>query len=232
MWKEYRTLSFLFFIGLILQLVIGFINPDLFAFVQLIVISVLILFFSFKTRLRGRFHRRMLYALLVTLVSMLFGIPGRMGYEVHWDYLIGSQILSYLLFIRTFYLDFSSAPELDKKGAKIAIVLTGMVSIGSYFYVRPYLGKLQVLVLCLTLLISLMIMMAAFRNKRVDALSFVVVLMAAVLFGVFNFIYAILLFMYTSKTLIFIDAAVLSIAIYLMVLGGVSRKLITFHIDD
>jgi len=232
MLKEYRTVSFLFFIGLVLQIAIGFFGSVFIAdVVQLIVFSLLVVFFWYETGLKGRFHKRMFYAFIMALLALIFGITG-LGSSIHWNYLIGCQVASYLFFVRAFYLDFSSAPELDKKGAKIAIVVTGLFSIGIYFYLRPYLGKIQVLVLCLTLLISFMIMMAAFRNKRVNSFSFISILMAVVLLAMYNLLHAISLFVYPLTAVMLVDDGILSVALYLMILGGVSRKLITFQADS
>jgi hypothetical protein len=231
MLKEYLQLNVLFIIGLILQVSIAiFFEGSLFIVIQLILLISLILFFVFKTKLKGRFHKRMVYALLVSFIGLLYGFYMSFS-EIYWPYLVIIQVISYFLFTRTFYLDFRSAQELDKKGAKIAILTTAFLSVSSYFYLRPYLGKLQVLVLLLTLLISFMMMMAAFRNKRVNSFSFVTILIGAYFLGLSNGLLAYDLFVSSSRVSEILIGVIFSMAMYLMVLGGVSRRLITVNSD-
>ena len=132
----------------------------------------------------------------------------------------------HIFYISAFYLDFRSAQELDKKGARIAIVLCALFSITFYFYLRPHLGGMKLPVMIYTFVISMMMMMAAFRNQRVNALSFNLILVGALCFLLSDSILA-----YNKFVKGFDFAGVLIMATYmaaqyLITMGAVERKLL------
>lgn len=186
---------------------------------------LLLIFLSYTTRLKGRFPKRLFAGLIFALAGdtlmMLNGSLSSM-------FTLGMvcMLVCHLFYIGAFYLDFRSAQELDKKGAKIAIFCSAIVFTGFYFYLRPHVGPLKLPVLIGIFIMALLVMMAAFRNQRVNAVSFKLVLAGVFFFIITDAILAdawLIDFSYLSWLLISVG---FMISQYLIVLGGVERKLI------
>ena len=176
--------------------------------------------------LKGRFLKRLFTGLIFSIVGY-FLMAFQSGGSSFFTYGILCFILCHIFYIRGFYLDFRSAPELDKKGARIAIIVTFLLSIFFYFYIRPSLGKAQLPVLLCTLLVGFMIMMASFRHQRVNSISFNLILGGVMLFTIADMLFCYFSFLNAE----FSDAGVLMTLIFvlaqsLILAGGLSRKLI------
>lgn len=186
--------------------------------------SVFILMFVVFTRLKGRFHRRILFG-LVTLfigqVSAVFMAPGPGAFLYNLIF----PGICYIFFTSAFYLDFRSAPELDKKGVRYAIFVAFLLSFTVYLYFRPYLGVYRIPVLIYTFIISLMAMMASFRRLRVNSQSFVLVLSGIGVLIVADVAFAIDKFVSQSEAANYLAGGGHLLALYLIVAGGITRIL-------
>lgn len=193
-------------------------------FKPLIHISLLAFLFV-ATKLRGRFHQR----LFTGLVFALTGESLFMLRDYNSSYfLFGliSFLICHLFYISAFYLDFLSAKELDKKGARIAILLSALFFTSFYFYLRSHLGEFKLPVLAYIFIVALLTMMAAFRNQRVNTLSFNLVL-TGVLFiiaadATLAQAHFIRPFAYSDLIVAFCYMA----GQYLIISGGVNRSLV------
>jgi len=189
----------------------------------LIVLS-LMLMLVVGTKLSGRFHKRIFAGLVFALggdILLMNGTDPR-----YFMYGLVAFLICHLCYISAFYLDFRSAPELDKKGARMAIVLCGLFSIGFYFYIRPHLGAMKLPVLAYSFVIALMMMMAAFRNLRVNRSSFLLILTGAICFLVSDSLLAYHKFVFQFKYGGLLIIATYMAAQYLITMGAVDRKLL------
>ena len=186
---------------------------------------VLLVFLSSATSLKGRFHQRLFTGLVFaltgdTLILMKNHDPS------YFLYGLIAFLISYIFYISAFYLDFRSAPELDKKGARIAIISCLVTCTSFYFLLRPHLGPYRLPVIINAFIMALLIMMAAFRNKRVNRLSFNLILAGAILLalsaGLLSYAYFIKSFSYAGLLIMSTYMA----AQYLIIRGGVERKLL------
>lgn len=185
----------------------------------------LLAFLFISTKLRGRFHQRLFTGLVFALTgATLFMLR---DYNASY-FLFGlvSFLICHLFYISAFYLDFLSAKELDKKGARIAIICSAIFFSSFYFYLRPYLGEFKLPVLAYTIMVAVLTMMAAFRNQRVNPLSFKLVLA-----GVFFIVAAdaVLAQAHFIKAFPYADLIVASCYLsgqYLIISGGINRTLI------
>lgn len=185
----------------------------------------LLTFLFFNTHLRGRFHQRLFTGLVIALTGgTLFMLR---NYDPsYFSFGLVSFLLCHLFYISAFYLDFLSAKELDKKGARIAIFISAIFFIGAYIYFRPYLQTYKLPVLAYIIVLAVLTMMAAFRNLRVNTGSFLMILS-----GVACIIAAAVIFAYSYFIKPFYPAELLAIgfymvAQYLIILGAVERRLI------
>jgi len=185
----------------------------------------LLLLLSTVTKLKGRFHQRLFTGLVFALTGNTL-ILMQNHHPSYFLYGVIALLICIVFYISAFYLDFRSAQELDKRGAKIAIFSTAILCIAFYLFLRPHLGALRLPVIIYVLLMGMMMMMAAFRNQRVNSVSFKLVL-AGVLFFVLSG--ALLACRYFVNPFKYADACIVStymIAQYLIILGGIKRALL------
>lgn len=133
-----------------------------------------------NTRLKGRFHKRIFTALLITVVGFLYFhfTPRYTGVKSSLFFFVIPQ----LYFINAFYLDFKSAPALDKSGARLSISISFCCSLGYYLLMRSSIAGILRLPFMIGLFCSsFLFMMACFRNQRVNKESFNLILGGVVL---------------------------------------------------
>jgi len=184
---------------------------------------LLLLVLYFTTRLSGKFHKRIFTGLLFSLAGdILLLQPGYAPFV----YGLSAFLICHLFYISAFYLDFKSAPQLDKRGARIAILTCAVLCTSFYFYLRPLLGPMRLPVLAYSLVIAMMVMMAAFRNQRVNRKSFSFVLAGTICFAVSDALLAIhQLSDPFPEAGLFITGSYMA-AQYLITMGAISRKLL------
>ena len=185
----------------------------------------LIVFLCLSTKLSGRFHQRLFTGLIFALtgITLLMLTPYHRSYELYGQ---AAFIICHIFYISAFYLDFRSAQELDKRGAKIAITTCAVVFTAFYLCLRPYLPVVKLPVLLCVFIAALLMMMAAFRNQRVNPLSFRLIMAGTACFICTDALYAYIHFVngfYLSSLLL---SAAYMIAQYLIVTGGAERVLI------
>lgn len=178
-----------------------------------------------NTRLKGRFHKRVFSALIVTIAGMLyFSFVQERNTGLFFSMLF--FVLPQIFYINAFYLDFKSAPELDKSGARLAIGLAFVISIAYYLLLRGTLGILKIPVMTGIFTTNLMFMMAAFRNMRVNKESFRLVVAGVICYMFAEGIFAYHSFAHSISGLELIYSISFIAGLHLIVLGAVSRKLI------
>jgi len=226
MLKKYLVFNLLYFLLLVLVAVVGFISNRSLVFGAMSLACVMLMVFLYTiTRLQGKFHRRTFIGLFAACAGALFNvlIPGHHSLIL---YTTIAGLISAGSFTRAFYLDFRSAPELDKSGAKIAITVCFVVFTAFYFYLRPHLPLMKLPVLICLFLNALLVMMAAFRNQRVNQSSFKLVLSGVILLVAANACIAQVFFIKALQPMGIIIPVLYLGAYYLITLGAAERKLI------
>lgn len=226
MMKRHKWFSVIFALIFILQLTLGNNSIGFLPYIikPSIVLSLLTVLFL-GTKLKGRFHKRIFTGLIFALTGDILLIYAKQN-EAYFMYGLLAFLLCHLFYISAFYLDFKSAQELDKKGARIAILLCAILAIGYYFFLRPHLGIMKLPVMIYILVISMMMMMASFRNLRVNTISFKLILFGAIFFMLSDAILAYNKFvMPIDHTGLWIMATYM-IAQYLITIGAIERKLL------
>jgi uncharacterized membrane protein YhhN len=211
---------------LLLQLLFFFIgHVEYFSFVNTLYTALLTLALVINTKLRGRFHKRVFSGLIVTIVGMLyFSFVQERNSGLFFSMLF--FVLPQIFYINAFYLDFKSAPELDKTGARLAIALAFVISIAYYLLLRGTLGILKIPVMTGIFTTNLMFMMAAFRNMRVNKGSFILVLGGVICYMFAEGIFAYHSFAHPILRMELVYSISFVAGLHLIVLGAISRKLI------
>jgi len=209
----------------ILVLVAGFEKWTLLSDFAIPAVTVLLLLFlSTATKLKGRFHKRLFTGLIFALLgNLLIQLKGSQPYLF---YGMAALLICQLFYVSAFYLDFRSAQELDKKGARIAILSGAAGAITFYFYLRPHLGIYRLPVMAYIFIVALLAMMAVFRNQRVNTLSFNLVFSGVLFFILSNFLLAYTYFIGSFQFADLFTVSAYMIAQYLIVLGGIKRQLL------
>ncbi|MFP5081588.1 lysoplasmalogenase [Pedobacter sp. JCM 36344] len=226
MFKKHLKFLLVFLLISLLQLVGRYFNIEcLKIFTTPLIVIWLIIFLIATTSLKGRFHKRLFIGMVLALIGDLLLLFVHLD-EKYFSYGLAAFMLSHISYTRAFYLDFKSAPDLDKKGARLAIIFCAVLSTVFFFYLRPYLGAMRVPVLAYTLVISLMMMMAVFRHLRVNVVSFNLIFV-----GVACFMLSDALVAYQKFVIGFAGSNVAIMATYmtaqyLITLGAVERQLI------
>ncbi|TKC57735.1 lysoplasmalogenase [Pedobacter hiemivivus] len=226
MLKKYATFNIIFGLIFILQLTFsGNSSGNLAYFIKPCIVLSLLIMLYVSTGLKGRFHKRLFTGLIFALAGDVLLMYTAKG-ESYFLFGLAAFLLGHIFYISAFYLDFKSAPELDKKGARIAILLCAIAAIGYYFYLRPHLGIMKLPVMIYVFVISMMMMMACFRNLRVNSSSFKLIFFGALVFLLSDSILAYNKFV---QPIDHADAWIMAtymIAQYLITIGAVERKLI------
>lgn len=186
---------------------------------------LLLIFISYSSRLKGRFSKRLFTGLVFALAGdTLMLMNGSASSLFTWG--IVCMLICHLFYIGAFYLDFRSAQELDKKGARIAIICSAIIFTALYLYLRPHVGALKLPVLFSIFTMALLVMMASFRNQRVNASSFRLILAGVFFLVISDVLLAEAWLIDFSYLLWLLIAGTYMIAQYLIIVGGAERKLI------
>lgn len=178
-----------------------------------------------NTRLKGRFHKRLFAGIFFSIAGNYFLLAEGANIDLLTCGLI-ALLLCHICYTSAFYLDFRSAPELDKKGARMAIGIVFLFCIGFYFYFRPHLGAARVPFLAYAITISFMMMMAAFRHLRVNGSSFKLILMGGILLLLSDVLATSYIFLGRSNQIMLLSIATFMAAQYLITIGGIERQLL------
>ena len=226
MFKKYLKFNLIFALIFLVQIIAEFKHiSNLSYFIKpCIAISLLVMLYV-STKLKGRFHKRLFTGLIFALLGdvLLMFVWKDQSY---FTYGLMAFMLCHIFYTRAFYLDFKSKPELDKKGARIAIIGCAILSIGFYFFIRPHLGEMKLPVMAYIFVISLMTMMACFRNLRVNASSFNLILTGALFFLLSDGLIAYDKFVKGFDFSGLLIIATYMIAQYLITIGAVERQLL------
>ncbi|WP_432712287.1 lysoplasmalogenase [Pedobacter sp.] len=223
MLKKYKAFNLLYLLLFIVQLIAASFSFQIVTYIvtPLSLLSLLV-FLTLKTKLKGRFHRRLFCGLLFTSIGELLFLFHDHSSTYGWL----AIMLAYFCYTRAFYLDFRSAQELDKKNARIAIAFFTVLGMGFYVFLRPYLGAIRIPAMAYIFLLSVMLMMSVFRNLRVNRESFTLIFSGALLFLISDCLYAIDHYVQPFPMAGILILAIAMAAKYFLVTGGVERKLL------
>jgi hypothetical protein len=223
---KHKAFSLLYFIVVSFLLASAFYqNALLYQVARPIMVLSLLIYFFATTRLKGRFHKRLsiglFFACIADLLITYYHNPAALPV-----YTFAALALATIYYIRAFYLDFRSAQELDKSGARIGIASCAILGMGFYIYLRPHVKENVLAVMLATFLISMLLMMAIFRNQRVNKLSFRLILSGTVCLALTLAIFTINKFVmpFSGAHLVLFGGYL--VGQYLVVIGGIERELL------
>jgi uncharacterized membrane protein YhhN len=221
-----KLFSFLFLIVFVLQLYAEYSgSTSLRTFTKPLIVIVLATWLVSTTKLKGRFHKR----ILVGLIFALIGDVLLMNQEVQSNFFIYGLVaflLCHIFYIRAFVLDHKSNPDYKNPYFLWAVGAFAIFCSGLFFYLQPSLKAMQFPVLMYAIIITVMAIMAVNRYGKVNVFSFKLIFYGALFFLLSDSVLAVNKFSQPIPQSGALIMASYMIAQYLIVYGTVERKLV------
>ncbi|TCD10493.1 lysoplasmalogenase [Pedobacter frigidisoli] len=221
-----KLFSFIFALVFIIQLYAetdG--NIQLRNFSKPLIVITLLVWLYLSTNLKGRFHKRI-------FTGLIFGLAGdvllmlQSGHSSFFIYGLIAFLLCHIFYIRAFILDHKSNPNYKNSFFLWAVGALIIFCVGLFFYIQPFLGAMQFLVLMYAIIITFMAIMAVNRYGKVNIFSFKLILYGALFFLLSDSALAINKFAQPIPQSGVLIMATYMIAQYLIVYGTIERKLV------
>jgi uncharacterized membrane protein YhhN len=135
-----------------------------------------------------------------------------------------SFLLAHVVYSFAFFRDFKNNPQASKFYGHLMLFILGVFTLSFYSFIRDYLNDFRIPVMVYMFVISVMAILAAYRYKRVNLLSFRLILFGAVFFVISD---AALAFNKFVEPYSFAGILIMStymIAQYLITMGAIERK--------
>lgn len=223
MWKRHLSFSISFgFIAILYLIIEGFDISQARIVVKPLICLVLAGYLLSNTRLGGNFNKLVFAGLLLSLigdVALIFAGTGGTFFLIG----LGAFLCAHILYATAFFRDYKYNPDASKTLGHVMIVVMAVFTLGFYFWLEPYLKEMKVPVMAYMLMISIMMIAAAYRYERVNEVSFQLIFAGAFFFIISDSLLAINMFVqpfiYSG---IFIMATYM-IAQYLITMGTLGR---------
>src|SRR5690606_29444194 len=122
----------------------------------------------------------------LVFAALLFSAAGdsllMIDMENGFSYGLFSFLIAHLCYSLAFYRDFKNDPMASRGYGHLSLFLTGIYSLSYYSWIRSQLGLLRIPVMLYIFVISMMLIIAAYRYRRVNILSFRLILFGAIAF--------------------------------------------------
>ena len=226
MWKKHLGFSISFAVIAILNLVSESIySPEILLVVKPLICVLLSLYLYSTTKLYGGFRKLIFTGLLFSLfgdIALMFVAKGENFF------LIGlvSFLTAHIFYSIAFFRDFKNDPMASKKFGHLMLFLMGAFSLSYYTWLRPFLEDLRIPVLIYIFIISIMAILAGYRYKRVNLISFRLIFAGAIFFVISDSALAYNKFVQDFPYSGMVIMATYMIAQYLITMGAIERKVV------
>lgn len=136
-------------------------------------------------------------------------------------------LIAHVLYSQAFFRDFKNDPQEAKVYGHLMLFLMGAFSLSYYSMIRDYLGDLRIPVLAYIFVISVMAILAGYRYRRVNLLSFRLIYTGALCFVISDSALAYNKFVepFTWSGIVIMSTYML--AQYLITMGTIERVVMT-----
>lgn len=231
MLNKYLEFSFAYVIIIVAQLFLEYdpytaklvLGNFVYAIKPMITISLMI-FFLYRTKLTGRFAKRIFIGLFMGLVGdtmLMFADTSQMFFM----YGLLAFLLGHVAYITAFYLDFKRVKSFINQISIMAIIIFSVYCVAYFLVLNPYLAEMKYPVLAYAIVIAIMGVFALCRYNTVGEVSFKFVLIGALLFLLSDSALGINKFVITFDYSGIVIMATYMLAQYLITIGAIERKL-------
>lgn len=223
MWKRHLSFSISFGFIAILYLVIEALDiSQAKIVVKPLICMILAGYLVSNTRLGGNFNKLVFAGLFFSLIgdiALIFAGKGGTVFLLG----LGAFLLAHISYAMAFFRDYKYNPAGSKTLGHVMVFVMAIFTIAFYFWLRPYLNEMKIPVMAYMVIISIMVITAAYRYGRVNDVSFQLIFAGAIFFIISDSLLAINMFvqpfLYSG---IFIMATYM-IAQYLITMGTLGR---------
>lgn len=223
MWKRHLSFSISFGFIAILYLVIEALDiSQAKIVVKPLICMILAGYLVSNTRLGGNFNKLVFAGLFFSLIgdiALIFAGKGGTFFLLG----LGAFLLAHISYAMAFFRDYKYNPAGSKTLGHVMVFVMAIFTIAFYFWLRPYLNEMKIPVMAYMVIISIMVITAAYRYGRVNDVSFQLIFAGAIFFIISDSLLAINMFvqpfLYSG---IFIMATYM-IAQYLITMGTLGR---------
>lgn len=224
MWKQHKSFALVFFLIIILNLMVqfGFLKDLNLLFKPLISISLTFYMYR-KCNMQKGFNRLVFAGLLFSLFGDSFLIFANTDVYL-FLYGLVAFLLAHVVYSAAFFRDFKNSPQSSKLYGHLMLFVMGVFSLSYYTWIRDYLNNFRIPVLVYVFVISMMAILAAYRYKRVNLLSFRLIIWGAIFFVISDAVLAYNKFVEPHPLAGVVIMASYMIAQYLITMGTIVRK--------
>lgn len=155
--------------------------PGLKLFAKPLICISLATYLVMKANMNAGFNRLVFAALVFCFLGDCFLLFA--GKASHF-FITGllSFLTALILYSLAFVRDFKNNPEAPKTYGHLMLFLMGVFSMSYYSWIRDYLNELRIPVMAYMFVISIMAILAGYRYRRVNLLSFRLIFLGAIFF--------------------------------------------------
>lgn len=224
--KNHTAFTLIFILIILLNLISqsGFF-PELKFFVKPLICLSLAVYLFKNVNIQSGFNRLVLAGLIFSLFGDVFLLFA--GSDVYF-FLYGliSFLFAHIVYSLAFIRDFKNNPDASKYYGHLMLFCMGIFSMSYYTFIRDYLNDFRIPVMAYMFVISVMAILAGYRYRRVNLLSFRMIYLGAIFFVISDSALAFNKFVQPFSSAGFIIMSAYMIAQYLITIGTIERKVI------
>jgi uncharacterized membrane protein YhhN len=228
MLNNHKKFTFVFSVVIILNLLVQsiYFQDYVFYIKPLICISLGLYLYS-QANMKAGFNRMVLAGLIFSLFGDSFLMFA--GSDVYFFlYGLVSFLLAHIVYSMAFFRDFKNNPQASKSYGHLMLFVMGVFSLSYYSWIRDYLNDFRIPVMAYMFVISIMAILASYRYKRVNLLSFRLIYWGAIFFVISDSALAYNKFVEPFSFAGILIMITYMIAQYLITMGAIERKVETF----
>ncbi|SDL69948.1 Uncharacterized membrane protein YhhN [Daejeonella rubra] len=228
MLKNHKNFTFIFSLIIILNLLVqSTFFQDYVLFIKPLICISLGVYLYTQTNMNAGFNRMVLAGLIFSLFGDSFLMFA--GSDVYFFlYGLVSFLLAHIVYSMAFFRDFKNNPQASKYYGHLMLFVMGVFSLSYYSWIRDYLNDFRIPVMAYMFVISIMAILAGYRFKRVNLLSFRLIYWGAIFFVISDSALAYNKFVEPFSFAGILIMATYMIAQYLITIGAIERNVEIF----
>ena len=228
MLKNHKKFTLLFSVIIILNLLVqSALFQEYVLFIKPLICISLVAYLYVQANMNAGFNRLVLAGLLFSLFGDSF-LMFAGTYVYFFLYGLVSFLLAHIVYSMAFFRDFKNNPQASKYFGHLMFFVMGVFSLSYYSWIRDYLNDFRIPVMAYMFVISIMAILAGYRYKRVNLLSFRLIYFGALFFVISDSALAYNKFVEPFSYSGVLIMATYMIAQYLITIGAIERKVEAF----
>lgn len=224
--KNHTAFTLIFIVIILLNLIAqSSFFPGMNLYVKPLICLSLAIYLYKNVNMRAGFNRFVLAGLVFSLFGDCFLLFA--GSDVYFFlYSLLSFLFAHIVYSMAFVRDFKNNPDASKYYGHVMLFCMGVFSMSYYTMIRDYLNDFRIPVMAYMFVISVMVILAGYRYRRVNLISFRMIYLGAIFFVISDSVLAFNKFVQPFSSAGFIIMSTYIIAQYLITIGTIERIVI------